>query len=123
MISIYILKLQQNKFYIGKTCNSVFKRFNQHLSGMACCYTKKFKPIDIYEVIPQCDKFDEDKYVLIYMNKFGIDNVRGGSYCSETIDSAIKNDIIKRIATANDLCFTCYQKGHFSDKCGKSPKL
>ena len=41
---------------------------------------RKIKHIEIIEVIPDCDLYDEDKYTRKYMDTFGIDNVRGGSY-------------------------------------------
>ena len=34
---------------------------------------KKYKPIKILELLSDCDNFDEDKY--------GINNIRGGTFC------------------------------------------
>ena len=33
---------------------------------------KKYKPIELIEVFESFDTFDEDKYTLDYMSKFGI---------------------------------------------------
>lgn len=52
----------------------------------------------MYELISDCDSFDEDKYTLKYMEKEGIDNVRGGSFSQiELSDEQIKliNQMIK----------------------------
>lgn len=43
---IYILKLKNNKYYIGKTLN-VENRFHQHINGTGSSWTKKYKPISI----------------------------------------------------------------------------
>ena len=44
-------------------------------------------PIKIIETITNCDNFDEDKYVKIYASKYGIDNVRDGSYSKIYLDN------------------------------------
>ena len=80
MVYIYILKLQSNKYYIGKTNNPNF-RLEEHESGKGSAWTKKYKPIKLMELIKNCDSYDEDKHTLRYMELMGIDNVRGGSFC------------------------------------------
>jgi hypothetical protein len=79
MVYIYVLKLENNKYYIGKTENPKI-RLENHFSSNGSEWTKLYKPIKIIEIIPNCDNYDEDKYTKIYMDKYGIDNVRGGSY-------------------------------------------
>ena len=80
MIFIYVLKLEQNKYYIGKSNNPNF-RLAQHFESNGSEWTKKYKPIEIIDIISDCDDFDEDKYTIKYMHKYGIDNVRGGTFC------------------------------------------
>ena len=69
MIYIYILKLEQDKYYIGKTTDPE-RRLGEHLSGAGAAWTKLYKPIERIELIPDCDEYDEDKYTynqrLIY---------------------------------------------------------
>ena len=65
MTNIYILKLKNNKYYIGKTNNPQF-RLTQHFDSNGSAWTKKYKPIKIIKIIPNCDNFDEDKYTKIY---------------------------------------------------------
>jgi hypothetical protein len=79
MVYIYVLKLENNKYYIGKTETPKF-RIENHFSSNGSEWTKLYKPIKIIEIIPDCDNYDEDKYTKIYMDKYGINNVRGGSY-------------------------------------------
>ena len=80
MVNIYTLRLEQNKYSIGKTNNPEF-RIDNHFNSNGSAWTKKYKPIEILKIIKNCDDFDEDIYTLKYMSKYGINNVRGGSFC------------------------------------------
>ena len=80
MVNIYILLLEENKYYIGKTTQPEI-RLEKHFNSNGSLWTKKYKPIKVIGLIPNCDDFDEDKYTLKYMQKYGINNVRGGSFC------------------------------------------
>jgi len=77
--TIYTLELENNKYYVGKSCVSK-QRILKHFQEEGSEWTKLYKPIKIIEIIPDCDNYDEDKYTKIYMDKYGINNVRGGSY-------------------------------------------
>jgi predicted GIY-YIG superfamily endonuclease len=78
MVYIYVLKLQSNKYYIGKTNNPQF-RLSAHFDANGSEWTKLYTPVNLVELITNCDDYDEDKYTRIYMDKYGIDNnVRGG---------------------------------------------
>ena len=81
---IYILLLENSKYYIGKTKN-LDLRLKQHFndSVYGAIYTKKYKPLKLIETFPIVSIFCEDKYVKIYMEKYGINNVRGGTYSQE----------------------------------------
>ncbi len=116
MVYIYILKLEQNKYYIGKTNNPSF-RLNEHFSSNASSWTKKYKPLEIVEIISDCDDYDEDKYTKIYMDKYGIDNVRGASYTSIYLDKNIKKLLLKSSYNTNNKCFNCGSKEHFYKEC------
>lgn len=119
MVFIYILQLELNKYYIGKTNNPGI-RLDSHFNSNGSEWTKIYKPIKVYELISDCDSYDEDKYTLKYMEKEGIDNVRGGSFCQiELSDEQIKliNQMIKG---ASDKCFNCGESGHFIKDCIES---
>jgi len=113
---IYILKCENDKYYIGKTKNYQY-RFEQHKNGIGSHWTRLHKPCKILKIIPCHDCFDEDKYTKIYMLKYGIDNVRGGSYTQETISDSCREFIEKEFITAQDLCYICKQNGHFANNC------
>ena len=77
--NIYILKLKDNNYYVGKT-KDVNKRFQEHISGNGSSWTKKYKPCEILKIINNASIFEEDKQVKEMMSIYGIDKVRGGSY-------------------------------------------
>ena len=115
MVYIYVLKLQQNKYYIGKTNNPSF-RIDSHFQSDGSAWTKIYKPIE-FELIPNCDEYDENKYTQIYMSQYGIDNVRGGSFVQVELCEKDKETLQKMINGSSDKCFKCGQAGHFAKDC------
>ena len=115
MTFIYVLQLEENKFYVGKT-ETPDKRLNCHKSGNGSAWTKKYKPIKTIELF-EGDKYDDDKYVFKYMDKYGIENVRGGSFSKVNL-TKIQLACLEHINKASsDRCFKCNQPGHFSSRC------
>lgn len=51
------------------------------------------------------------------MEKYGIDNVRGGSYSKLILDNNEIKFITKRIDSATDKCYKCGNNGHFAKDC------
>ena len=114
--NIYILKLEQGKYYVGKSKN-VLSRFQEHVQGKGSSWTKKYKPLCIDTTIDDVSPFDEDKQVKIYMSKYGIENVRGGSYITDTLTEEQLNTLKAEIWGSTDLCNKCGRKSHFYKDC------
>lgn len=53
MLYIYVLKLTNNKYYIGKTLNPDFRLYS-HFDSNGSIWTTKYKPISVIEIIPNC---------------------------------------------------------------------
>lgn len=114
---IYVLQLIKNKIYVGKTLNNVYLRYNQHINGNGSSWTKKYKPIKIIEHFQSNDKFEEDKCTKKYMELYGIENVRGGSYTNIQLANWQIKALEQEFKTANNLCFRCGKFGHFASNC------
>lgn len=115
--NIYVLKLAQNKYYIGKTFQDIQTRYNQHVKGIGSKWTKLFRPIETVEFFQTTNKFKEDMITKMYMDKYGIENVRGGSYTKIKLDPDQVKLLKQELCTANNLCFKCGKFGHFASHC------
>ena len=116
MVSIYILKLEHDKYYVGKSKTPI-KRIQEHCDCTGSAWTSIHKPMEIIRIIEDCDEFDEDKYTKMCMNDHGIHNVRGGSYVQIHLDEHTINVLENELKSVNNLCFGCGKIGHFVRAC------
>jgi hypothetical protein len=115
--TFYMLECIDKRYYGGRTEKNKYERFYEHYTGNGSEFTKNYNPLRIIESFESDDPFDEDKLVLRYMDKFGIDNVRGGSF-SKLVLSDIEIEMInKQLRNANDKCQGCGLAGHFIKDC------
>lgn len=78
---IYVLELEDDCFYIGITYN-LNLRIAQHLSGSGAQWTKMHRPVKIIEVFYDgCTRQKEDEVTKRYVEIYGPEYVRGGSWC------------------------------------------
>jgi len=121
MVYIYVLKLEQDKYYIGKTNNPQF-RLDNHFTSNGSEWTKIYKPVMLLELRPNCDDYDEDKVTRQYMDKHGIENVRGGSFVSIKLNKSTIDHLQQMSNGTNNKCFTCGCIGHFTNNCTNKKK-
>eukprot|EP00834_Sanchytrium_tribonematis_P008953 NODE_1312_length_1372_cov_0.178319.p1 type:complete len:177 gc:universal NODE_1312_length_1372_cov_0.178319:490-1020(+) len=113
---IYVLQLSHSKYYIGKSTNPL-NRITTHIEDTRNLFIKRHKPINIISCFQSTSDFDEDNTVKEYMQKYGIENVRGGSYSNYKLSSAQIEFLSQEIQSSTNAYFKCGQNGHFANKC------
>ncbi len=77
---IYILLLENNNYYVGKTNREGDERILEHFAGNGSKFTQKYKPLKVLHKIDDDSKYAELNHTLDTMEKYGIDNVRGNTF-------------------------------------------
>ena len=114
--NIYVLKLVGGKYYVGKS-HDLITRYQQHINGEGSAWTRKYKPVKMVRKIINVSPFEEDKITKEYMSKYGIENVRGGSYVNTELTDFQVEGLQVEIWSANGLCTQCGHAGHFVKDC------
>ena len=113
--TIYTIKLQCGKYYVGRS-NIPEQRILEHFRTGGSEWTRMFRPIQIISQV-KGDPYDEEKYTLQAMERYGVDNVRGGSYCKVYLSEDERKKALQTIRSVGDLCYRCGKKGHFANNC------
>lgn len=116
MVDVYILRLTDGKYYVGKS-KCIDSRIGDHMNNCGSEWTKRYKYVEQIAHYPNCDSFDEDAHTLRTMAKYGIDNVRGGSFSRMELDQEDKIIIKRMINGASDKCFVCGSVSHWVRDC------
>lgn len=99
---IYVIKLENGKWYVGKS-NNPLKKFKKHKSKNGAAYfTRKHKPIELaysfncYKILRFFNLNIETEFCVledlitnVLIVKYGIENVQGGSRCGIKYDSPL----------------------------------
>jgi hypothetical protein len=113
---LFILKLECKKYFIGLTTD-----IQQDINKLSNSnWVKKYKPQEMLLFIEGCD--DIDKYVILYMQKYGINNVRGGTYSDILLNSDCIEKL-KKLDYSTDKCYICGETTHNVHDCKKDDIL
>lgn len=93
MNCLYVLELEGGKYYVGRTSN-IISRFNAHVHNFGSIWTKLYGVKSIIKLTNDFP-FGETAITLEYMQKYGIDNVRGSCWCKEILSEDEKTQIQK----------------------------
>lgn len=118
---LYVLKLRDNCYYVGST-KDPSNRFKQHQSGIGAAWTKEHPPVGGKEILLKPVNgvmvgLEEDKLVKEMMIKYGVDNVRGGSYSNIDLEYNIYDSLLKEIFHAQGVCLRCGRGSHWVNNC------
>ncbi len=115
--NVYVLLLEGGHYYIGCTTN-VQKRFQEHKNGQGSSWTHKYHPKKIIEC-KLGGYIEENALTKSYMIKYGIKNVRGGSYCNIFMNVYEKKILEKELQSIKGACYMCGDIGHYANVCPK----
>ena len=118
---VYILRLESNKYYVGTSAN-LPRRLKDHFRGRGSVWTKKYKPIEVMDIIENKDIFTEDNTTKTLMFKHGIEEVRGGTYCRVKLSPCDVATIQKEYRGVNNLCYICGER-HLIYRCKEKQKI
>ena len=114
----YILKLENDKYYVGES-NNIERRIWIHENGNGPQWTKNNNVIQRINPIFNPDKnFNELTQTLLMMHKHGIENVRGSLFTSPFPLSNYEKIIAAQLyCELNNLCRKCGGNDHFISNC------
>lgn len=77
--AMYVLELEHGKFLVGLSSDPI-KAMEEHREGLGGAWTEIHRPVRIRETVPFVKEEELDGHVRIAMRKWGVENVRGGSW-------------------------------------------
>ena len=103
---IYCLRLENNRYYIGKT-SAPDSYYDCHLRGEGAKWTQVNKPVGV-DFIAEFTSFATTTDITRqYMKKYGVDNVRGSGYSQVVFTQSKISNIESKINNLEKKCCLC----------------
>ena len=122
MTMIYVLKLHNANYYVGKSDNPM-RSFKEHSYGGGSAWTTKYPPVAIEKTYISESPLDEDTEVKKLMYKHGIGAVRGGTYSKVVLDDEQIRSLKKEFWSAKNVCLNCGRDSHWVKDCHASTDI
>jgi predicted GIY-YIG superfamily endonuclease len=123
---VYVLHLEDKKVYVGSTeSKNLVMRLSQHFAdNNVTAFTAQHKPLPNHPPLiskplasKEAARTEELVSTLKYMRRYGFDNVRGAHFSRPVLGSEDTSSILRDFLHLDDLCYNCYQTGHYQRLC------
>lgn len=96
-VSFFLIELEHGKFFAGASVDPL-KELEEHREGLSgISWTQIHRPIRLREIISVAQKNDLNDYVRQTMLKYGVDNVRGGSWSYPRLTDKDRQQLSKEL--------------------------
>ena len=112
---VYVLALKNGKYYVGSTSH-LSTRLAAHDNATGSAWTSLYPPVRVMDVF-EGNAFAETVKTKEMMEEYGIENVRGGPWCTQSIDPATVAALEHEFRAAHGSCYGCGQPGHMIRDC------
>lgn len=116
MALLYVLELRDDKWFIGST-NMIVGLLEWHKEGAGPAWTREYRPYKITRTFPNSGFDAETRLTKQYMQKYGIDNVRGGVYKDFNLPDIVKVKLEMDLFNPDVPCPKCSFLGHYEGNC------
>ena len=80
--SVYVLALEDGKYYVGLATHGCEFRIGEHCGNMGSKWSQEYEALHVIDFYYPASKKLEKQLTVYYAHKYGAANVRGGPYCS-----------------------------------------
>jgi predicted GIY-YIG superfamily endonuclease len=128
VVTIYVLRLTNGKYYVGKTNRNV-ARVIDHVEGKGAAWTKTHPPVKDDQLMQwhqNMSDADENRITLKMMKKYGAENVRGGDWCNVKMPKSRISELNMKVKSVKKVpgklatkarCSKCGRDSHTSANC------